>query len=374
MKPQSLHRSLVAARRDAFHNVPICVEENRDTPKRGRTWPSTAVIAALTILLLGADRAAAADGYNTHIDDSLDLYPGNAAGVGLPSWRVSEPFMNLWIQDAVVRYKTSAGKTVNLDIAYRQRGATDTSDSFGFGPGWQCGWFSRVAYETAELDGGFFEFEGVFDFVPPMGGSLAYSADGQTPEYHTYSTMTAGHGEKCGANIDVTYPDGTQCHYNFNVRCTTNFLPTDGEWTNYLSSMQDPQGRTVVFHYTTNEGTWSIAGIGNVLLTSVVDYDNRTNLFFYDSVFTNQISAIVDPYLRTNTFQYDGSGRLTNIMNPIGMSFRVVYDDQGVITNMITPYGTNVFRWQANTNTGNVVSRSIQVTEADGRQHLFAYR
>src|SRR6266849_64745 len=252
MNIQILLMSLAAASRDAFHRVPNLRSENLAAPQGLRRVARGGFIALCATLLSAFARTAyAADGYNTSIDDRQDLYAGNVAGLGLPTWRVSEPFVNLWIQDAVIRYRTSAGKTVNLDIAYRQRGATDTSGSFGFGPGWQCSWFTRVVYSTAYLDGGVYAFGSVDDFVPPMGGSLAYVADGVTPEYNTYSTMSHGAAGKCGSAINVTYADGTLFQYPHNAGCT-NPVGKDGEWTNYLSAMQDPQGRTVTLTYVTN--------------------------------------------------------------------------------------------------------------------------
>src|SRR5205823_8409545 len=56
------------------------------------------------------------------------------------------------------------------------------------------------------------------------------------------------------------------------------------------------------------------------------------------------------------------------------MSASFAYDSQGVITNLITPYGTTVFQFTVNTNAGNLVNRSMKVTEPNGRAQMFVYR
>src|SRR5437868_6401212 len=88
------------------------------------------------VLLLATAVTARAD-YATVFDDGRDFYNSMVQGLGLSAWRVSEPFITLWIQYSVLRYQTSAGRTVALDIAYRQRGALAPTNAFSFGPGWQ---------------------------------------------------------------------------------------------------------------------------------------------------------------------------------------------------------------------------------------------
>src|SRR5438132_4360895 len=99
---------------------------------RRTTFVSSMILfAALFFPLLLAPKASA--GYPTAIDDNADLYQRGQGGLGLPAWRVSEPFTSLWIQYPVIRYITSAGKTVNFDIAFRQRGsAISATNVFGF--------------------------------------------------------------------------------------------------------------------------------------------------------------------------------------------------------------------------------------------------
>src|SRR5438067_155023 len=90
----------------------------------------TLCLAVIVVQMSG--RALAS--YPTTIDDTADLFSRGSAALGLPSWRVSEPFISLWVQYPAIRYTTSAGKAINLDVVYRQRGGVNNSNVFGFGP------------------------------------------------------------------------------------------------------------------------------------------------------------------------------------------------------------------------------------------------
>ena len=308
--------------------------------------------------------------YTTADNDSSDFFVPLGQGLGLPAWRVSEPFISLWIQHSVIRYSTSAGRTIAFDIAYNQRGAPQASGTFGFGPSWQCSWLSYIDYtieQDPELGTPWGLAPGISpQLVAPLGGVRVYEPDDNTPEYNTYSKMLAGHvGNSCGTSFTITYPDGSKHFYSDRACPCPNYV-LDCSLRNFITYIRDPQGRQINFYYSTNTGAF--------LLQKVVDYDNRTNLFIYDTTFSNQVSQIIDPYNRTNRFEYGQGGRLTNIVNAEGMACSFVYNSQGVITNMVSFYGNTTFRPTSNTNSGNVVKRSLEVAEPDGRKHLFIYR
>ena len=303
-------------------------------------------------------------GYSTVIDDSQDFYYATGQGSGLPTWRVSEPFISLWIQGEFLRYTSSAGKRIGFDIAFQQRNVGFNTNAWNFGPSWQCNWLSYIVYSEEKNEITFkWEIIDPPSLYAPLGGVRVYDLDG-SPEYNTYSSIIHTTPSPNGSDWTVTYPDGRHCYYYYR-----SGPPSCGiacYYTNYLSSITDPQGRQINFNYTKTNGV--------VLLTSVVDYDYRTNLFIYSTNFNYPVSQIIDPYNRTNIFQYDAGGKLTNIINASSIGSSFAYDSQGVITNMVTPYGTTVFQYTVNTNTGNLVNRSMKVIEPDGRTHLFAYR
>src|SRR5437879_4814886 len=144
--------------------------------------PSALTLFAVLLLALAPAPTAIA-GYTTVMDDNTDLYQSGQAALGSPSWRVSEPFISLWLQSPVIRYTTSAGKAVHLDISFRQRGtAISNTNSFGSGPKWQCSWLSCVNYDL-DYEPDIIPHWSVADpvtVIPPLGGSLSSVSDGHT--------------------------------------------------------------------------------------------------------------------------------------------------------------------------------------------------
>lgn len=321
-------------------------------------------ILCLSILLLAAGTTITrSGGYTASLQDTNDLPPSSPASFGLPVWHVSEPDINLWIRCPIVRYTASTGKAISLDLGYCQRS------------GWSSSWQATLTYSYSwYYNPDTKTWKAILNndqvLNPPLGGSFPYVPDGSTSEYYTYSTM-AQIGTLnwlvpgCGVGYQVSYPDGTIYSYTTNI--CTSCAKVDGAQCNqtlYIDWLQDPQGRRLHFNYTQNSGI--------LQLQSITDYDGKSTQFFYD--LSNRTSRIVDPYNRTNQFFYDTNGNLTNIVNPANMSIMFGYDAAGVVTNLVTPHGTNSFAYTVNTNSGNVVSRSMLVAEPDGRTSLFLYR
>ena len=63
---------------------------------------------------------------------------------GMAAWRVSEPYINLWLDDTPLRYRLAGGKWMELTLSYKQRGETREEFIGGFGPGWSCNWLGLV--------------------------------------------------------------------------------------------------------------------------------------------------------------------------------------------------------------------------------------
>jgi len=126
-------------------------------------------LALLGLFLLLAPRLALADKINTNSpapavvdmedspdsedeDDGCDPPAGNdgPSGDGSPCeknsapgmavWRVSEPYINLWLDDTPLRYRLASGKWMELTLSYKQRGETREDFLDTFGPGWSCNW------------------------------------------------------------------------------------------------------------------------------------------------------------------------------------------------------------------------------------------
>ena len=66
----------------------------------------------------------------------------------MPRWRVSEPYINLWVHDVPLFYRLSSGKWIPFKMTYKGRGAVWESTFGGFGEGWTCNFLSMVQANT----------------------------------------------------------------------------------------------------------------------------------------------------------------------------------------------------------------------------------
>ena len=290
----------------------------------------------------------------------------NCSEAGMPVWRVSEPYITLWIDDTPLLYRQSNGKWMKLKLHYKHRGEDKGSAIGGFGPLWECNLLDFVQANTATPDaltdhaagGGLRQYltNGVLNYltarfvaVKPTiaGGSSGGSGSGQ---------IIAG-----DAHVMVS-PSGASRYYQFKSPGglgKINYFPT--HWL-------DRYGRAKYFNY---------QSLGSMVrLTNVVDIDGKSFVFAYtNTVFTNLITSVTDPYNRSAHFKYDSLGRLTNIVDMIGMSSSFVYDSNNKITSMVTPYGTNSFQYYSGTSPDydNSLRRSILITEPNGEKQLYSY-
>ncbi len=60
-----------------------------------------------------------------------------------------------------------------------------------------------------------------------------------------------------------------------------------------------------------------------------------------------QISQITDPFGRSATLTYDGSGNLASITDVIGLTSTLGYDANQLVNSLTTPYGTTAFAYTA---------------------------
>jgi hypothetical protein len=80
-------------------------------------------------------------------------FPGGkfaAAGdPGMPVWKVSEPYINLWLYDEPLSYSPSFGQRISFQLVYKQRETKTTSVGiFNFGEMWHSSWLN-FAVDTA---------------------------------------------------------------------------------------------------------------------------------------------------------------------------------------------------------------------------------
>src|SRR5882672_6417304 len=281
-----------------------------------------------------------------------------APGGGMASFWISEPFINLRIEDLPLgSYKPARGAPIEFRLSYRQRGViSEDATIFGVGTNWS--WSSRVFLAD------------VTALVPGLmrlhrGGAGAIDCWINTNNFFDGSMLT-----NVGGTYQIEYPDGRKWIFG------KTFLFGGSQPLFFLTAQKDPAGNTVTYNYSSDPSL--------VQLTSVQDADLNSTLVYYENTsFPAQITKVVDPFGRTNVITYDNLGTLTNITDAVGLSSGFAYDAAHPtwITNMTTPYGSTGFRFGGvnanNTDffaTGDQVNRFVEVTLPSGGKQLYLYR
>jgi RHS repeat-associated protein len=278
----------------------------------------------------------------------------------MPVWWVSEPFMNLWVDDEPLGYQPSVGPRVSFYLRYKQRENTAgyNTDMCNVGTNWSISWVSYVQ------DQGVGTGNYLAQVLLGKGGLRTMIADGTSLDYYTGLKMlrlTDTNANTTG--FHVLYPDQSKDVYTG----IPHVFPL-GTYTNYfLTGKVDPDGNQLTFNYGTN--TWA-------KLLSVVDADGRTNTVTYgDPGHQYLITSVTDPFGRSVTLSYNSGGLLTNITDVAQLTNGFTYTSTNVwMTKMITPYGTNAFRFTGFTTSTNLDGRSVEITEPDGSKQLYVYR
>ena len=326
---------------------------------------------------------------------------------GMPRWRVSEPYITLWLHDTPLRYRLSNGKWMQLKLNYKHRGQNLGAQIGGFGTKWYCNWLAMLQTDsplgqtpdaiTNLLAGGgiqWFQTNGAVDYksarmaggATPVGGVAIEPIYVNPPAPPTSDSASTGCfptgpfqpiGELPGNGLhapiivhppkpvlprpDVIMPGGSQRRYEFHVSDLTRAT------NHFLTHRMDRYGRAVLFNYQTNATLARLA--------TIVDVDGRTNRLYYtNATFPHLVTSVVSPYGQTARFIYDALGRLTNIVDAAGISSAFQYDNNDVITNLTTPYGQTAFAPAEGVNQQyQSPNRALLVTEPNGQSQLYEY-
>ena len=274
---------------------------------------------------------------------------------GMPYWRVSEPYINLWVEDQPLGYQPARGRRVAFRLSYKQRDqVVRETNWFNVGLLWNCSWLSY-----AEPDGDYYT-----KVYLAGGGTRRYSPN--SIEYNSNSrmdTLTNAGGVFLG--YQITYANGARDIYDF--------LVTIGSETNaFLTGKVSAFGHTNRFEYTNYAN-------GVVRLLRVVDAQNQTNLIYYATnhpYTSNLIARVVDPFGRETRIEYNTNGHLTNIVDVANLSSSFAYDTNGWMTNMTTPYGSTRFQMTFVTSLENLETnnRTALIAHPNGAKELYVYR
>ncbi len=272
-------------------------------------------------------------------------------GCGMPVWKVSEPYGTVWLQDIPLIYRLSNGKWMKLELRYKHRGEYRGANLPGFGDKWECNWLGTLMKGSSITD--------TYTNHMIRGGLAPFNTNGVL-EYLTARWLTF----EPGLTPAILTPFGARNAYRASLTVYSGLTAYP------LTHKIDRYGRTILFNH---------VPLGNALvLNNVVDIDGRTCTLTYTSSgpVSNLIASVTDPSTtRTAHFYYDSSGRLTNIVDMIGMSTTFQYDSTNRITSMTTPYGTTGFQYLSgiSTNYSNSLRRSVLVTEPSGDHQLYSY-
>jgi RHS repeat-associated protein len=311
---------------------------------------------------------------------------GSSDASGMPIWKVSEPYVNVWLYDQPLAYQPGLGEAVYLRLAYKQRDSRPIYPKcFNLGPNWNCSWLSYMQVEnlgdppTQMLPGGgqrnlplnadgghaldYFGFTLTTHIVGSPGGGGASSQAGASYQADAPSqTETNGYV--------VNYRNGARDYYQFlgGVFGAKNLV--------FLSAQVDPYGHTNRFLYDTDPS-------GVLRLVYVVDADGRTNSLSYQESDPSLISSVTDPFSHTTTFSYS-NGVLVSITDPVGVASQFSYDQNNWITNLHTPYGNTVFEYfPVGQSTDELLSvdskdwnlqRAVRVDDAAGGTNIYMLR
>mgnify|MGYP001564069749 CR=1 FL=1 len=292
---------------------------------------------------------------------------GPPPGRGMPVWRVSEPFINVWIEDEPFGYQPTKGKRLSGKMSYRQRDEWGVNQvyNFGFGLSWNSQLRPWVSFDTSLWPAY------TYATVHYPGGStfeVAFSGESAFTNYINNTRVTVLTNSIANiTGLRVSYPGGATEIYDFGLTDWNTNL-----YNAFLTSRTDRNGSFQRYIYDSDELTNSI-----VRLLYIVDPGGGTNAIAYatnSAYSTNLISSITDPYGRTATFAYDDStGQLTNIVDVAGLSSTIVYNYYGWPTNLITPYGTNVMQYVMPWLDHSSEGRAVTVTEPNGGKHFYYY-
>jgi len=282
--------------------------------------------------------------------------------IGMPGWRVSEPFINLWINDEPLGYEPSRGPRVSLNLAYQQRATNGAIvNVFSAGRNWHFSWFSYLE-QPSPLSGE--------TFLVHFPGGGARQLGPSTPDYQTRTRVEMVVTNNTTNAYKVFYPNGSLDVYDFIVTNSSGAFQQA-----FLTQRIDSTGNTNRLLY---DSYLPAAPI--VRLKYLVDMDNRTNTIHYvtnNSFSTNLISHVVDGYGRVAYLRYDNQGLLTNIVDVAGISSSFAYETNRWITNLTTPYGATSFAYTDGTYVGESAfpnNRSVTVIQPNGAKHFYLYR
>jgi hypothetical protein len=258
-----------------------------------------------------------------------------SACTGMADYFISEPWLNLWLQDTPITYTPAYGDSMSLRLAYTfRRQGSAVSGAYWHGAQfgnystvaegvWCCSWLSFGELSTGDAE---------VDLMLPAGGWATFDF----PSGSTLSTNSFLHNlvlEKQGpsggiTNLILHYQDGSSLAYGVYDKSDTSY---NGIF--YMTVSANAASNTTAFAYNTNQ-----------YLTTITAVDGTTFTFHYtNSLYPSYVTSVSTSYGQAVYIAYDQSTLLlTNITDAAGLSSQIVYENDSGYSfpaSLITPYG-----------------------------------
>lgn len=302
---------------------------------------------------------------------------------GMPSWFITEPYLNLWVKDRPVFYSTSLGEKISFEIIYRQND-TRPVDTDVPKTGWHHNWFSYIHFLVPVLNSGCATNDNGFSLSGISGPIRVPSQWRFTNDWSQWNAIlyAADGGENY---FSYMYPRDEQ--YGLTLLPLDGCNSTNGFRLVHADGSQDIYEVRSSPKYTTgivrSRGAVFDAGLKPNGVVSFCGNDVTTNANFEYLVSTNEsllgpgspcgyyacdavLTSRIDPYGNTTTLQYGGN-RLSSITDYDQGTTQLQYNEFGCVTNVIMPYGKSAsFYYDSATN-------MIRVVDAAGMSSSFGY-
>ena len=308
---------------------------------------------------------------------------GASGRKGIPVWKVTEPYISLWLVDEPMTYRTSRSTEMPLRLYYHEHETRPiTTNMFSFGPGWNANILSYIYSHDSAYTGNNEENQVVL--YGPGGGERRYDLHAPSfpsmwgMDYWGRTTFVVRTNQESNdIYFDIVYRDGSVASYGL-VQISSQ-IPSD--LTALLTQRTDAHGLLIANYNYTNVNN-------KTLLTSIVDFDGRiTQVRYYDTRFPSQVTEIEDSYGHKVTFRYNNLGLLTGLTNVAGDVSTFDYRETNnfpfyLLTHMTTSYGSTTFDYigaeldlsEYGQEPVTNINRALTVTEATGAKHVYLFR
>jgi RHS repeat-associated protein len=267
---------------------------------------------------------------------------------GMTTYSIHAMLVSLSMQDNPLGYAPPLGPPVQFVAEYHQLEAGQPANfSYSnFGYKWTGNWISYItdnptspdADVTLYVDGG-----GTFDYTDYNPTTQMYQPE---PMSQTILVKTGV------ASYEMRFGDGSKREF------TQSNGSTSSTRLIFLTQIIDPLGHGITLQYDSQ-----------LRITGVVDAIGQvTTLQYTNLTYTNAITSITDPFGRTANFAYYTNGLLAQITDVLGLTSQYTYDTNEFIVALTTPYGTSTFQ-TATTNAVNYVL----ATDPEGQSELAVY-